>query len=574
MEQLIAQFQKLNINTNYVNIGHFDRLQLPHATNQYALEAHKRTVLHAMAQHLYTHEIEEILSMRRPDPNQIELVYSDFFAGDIPPHDIDKDEIYHQALDYVTTLFAPPQKCRPAHIFDVRYHYPHERSSNAEAPFSTEDHYRQQAPKHAQLVQGQPGTYSVGNMFNIIFDESRRFHHIIKNGAPFDDYLWYIQLHNRTAIVGPDDPDKIRSVSGFPRPQNIAWIMFLWPYLNFMKTRDPRSSPMLWNFETNLGGWLRLNYLLFTGFHRCTIITLDKHKFDKFYYFAIQDDIDRMIQSFIDFDNGYLPTKDYPDTQSAWTAHKGNRLRRLFKWLTYSFRSCPTLTPHGQLFRRKFAGMPSGVFPVQIFDTIYFAITDTDVLLRLGISLNQIRLRKGQGDDIITQLTVCIPPDQHQPFLDAYSAVDTQRFGSKVSTSKSEIRNSPHKAHVLGYRNNRSYPTRSTIDLLASLYHSKARLLNESTSMATAVGIAHASLYHDPRVYRICKNVYYYYAEKGFTMNQNFLRRSTAWTGLDLSDVTEFPTPDQICQKLFDFSFEPRKQTVDYFPRDHFLSTF
>lgn len=572
MEQLIQSMNKLTINSNYVFIGDTDHRQLPVQTNQFALEAHKKTVLFSMAKHLFTHEVEQVLSLRRPDPNDINLVYSDFFAGDIPPHPIEKDDIYYQALNHVTDLFCPPQPVRPTHIFDVRYHYPHERSSNAEAPFSTEKFFRDKAPRPP------PGTkinlFSVGNMYDVIFDWTRHFHHKIKQGANYHDYLWYIQLHNRTSLVGPSDPDKIRSVSGFPRPQNIAWIMFLWPYLSWLKTRDPRTSPMLWNFETNLGGWFRLNYLLYTGFHTRTIITLDKSKFDKFYFFAIQDDIDNMIENFLDLNHGYIPTTDYPDTSKDWTLNKAKRLRRLLHWLYYSFRACPTVTPHGQMFRRRFAGMPSGVFPVQLFDTIYFAITDTDVLLRMGISPAQIRLRKGQGDDIITQLYICIPPNAHDSFLSTYSRIDNERFGSTISVTKSEMRNSPQGAHVLGYRNKNGLPVRDTVDLIGSLYHAKARQINESISMSIAVGIAHASLMHDKRVYAICKDVYYYYANQGFTMNQNWLRRFYAYTGISLSHVTDFPTPDEICNKLFDFSFEPRKQTVDYFPRSHFLSEF
>jgi hypothetical protein len=572
MDLLISAMNKLSIFTNYLFLGNVDHRQMPVQTNNDALEAHKKTVLVAMSKYIYTYEIEEVLSLRRPDPNDIELVYKDFFQGDIPKHDIVKDATYYAAVTHVTNLFRPPQPCRPAHIFDVKYHYPHERGSNAEAPFSTEKYFRDLAPRHEPGWKGN--LFSVGNMFDIIFEHTRRFHHHIKYGARFSDYLWFIQLHNRTSLVKAHDPDKIRSVSGFPRPQNIAWIQFLWSYLSWMKTRDPKHSPMLWNFETNLGGWLRLNYLLYTGFHQCTIITLDKSRFDKFYFFDIQDDIDTMIESFLDLSRGYLPTVNYPDTEINWQPHQTERLRRLLHWLFYSFRNCPTVTPHGQMFRRLFAGMPSGVFPVQLFDTIYFAITDTDVLLRMGISPNQIRLRKGQGDDIITQLYFCIPPSEHQSFLQEYSRIDTERFGSIVRPEKSEIQNTPHNAHVLGYRNNRGYPKRDTIDLLGSLYHAKARQINESISMSIAVGIAHASLMHDKRIYNVCKNVYYYYADQGFTMNQSWLRRFYGYTGLDLSDVTEFPTPDRICKSLFDFSFEPRKQTVDYFPRSHFLSEF
>jgi len=574
MEQLTLQFQQLTIETNFVPIGTHTSPSPPRPINDVALERHKKTVLFAIAKHFYTYEVEEVLNMHRPSATDTENIYLDFFQGDVQQHNIIKDDIYYQALNYVTELFTPPQKCRPAHIFDVRYHYDHDLSSNAEAPFSTEPYYRDQAPRYAQEAPGQPKTYSLSNMYNIVFNETRRFHHEIKEGANLSNYLWYIQHHNRFMVTKANQPPKTRTVSGFPRPQNIGWIMFTWSYLNWLKKRDPRTSPMLWSFETNLGGWLRLNYLLHVSFQRSTIITLDKSTFDKFYYFAIQDDIDNMLMSFIDFDNGYLPTIDYPDTQSQWTTTKANRLRRLFRWLTYSFRECPTLFLDGVLYKRRFAGMPSGVYTVQLFDTIYFAITDTDVLLRMGISLSQIRLRKGQGDDILTQLDIYVPPSEHEAFLSQYSSIDHQRFNSTISVDKSEVHNTPRQVEVLGYRNNNGLPVRSSIKLLAQLYHAKSAQLTESISMSIAVGIAYASLGHDQRVYLACKNVYDYYHSFGHTMNQKYLERSYKWTNLDLSNIVEFPTFDDVRSNLFDFSFEPRKNTLSWFPRDHFLSEF
>jgi len=570
MEALTTKLAQTSTTTNFKFLHTTNRTQPPASINAEAIENHKKTVLVAMAKHMFTHEIEKILSLHRPDPHSYDIIYEDFLEGDIPPHDITKDATYYEALNYVTQQFRPPQTFRPTHIYDVKYHYPHERSSNAEAPFSTEPHFRDLADKN---VKGNP--FSVGNMYNIIFEHTRLFHHQIKDGANFENYLWYIQLHNRTAIIEKGAPRGIRSIAGFPRPQNIAWIMFLWPYLRWLKERDPTTSPLLWGFETNLGGWFKLNYLLFTGYHICTILTLDKSRFDKFYFFSIQDDIDTMIESFINFDEGYMPTSNYPTTQESWTTHKANRLRRLFRWLTHSFRKCPTLTPHGHLFERQFAGMPSGVYTVQLFDTIYFAITDTDVLLRMGISTNQIRLRKGQGDDIITQFTICVPPNQHQEFLDEYAKIDNHRFGSIIRPEKCEMRNNPQGAHVLGYRNKNGLPVRETLDLIASLYHTKARQITESISMSIAVGIAHASLMHDPRVYKICKNVYDYYSSKGHTMNETWLRRFTAYTGLDLSQAgNEFPTPDKICRSLFDIS-QKSPETIDsFYPRTHFLADF
>jgi hypothetical protein len=508
--------------------------------------------------------------MKRSNPSNLPLVYADFFEGNVPNHEIRKDDTYYAAIDYVYDQFKPPQKHRPVHFSDIQHNYPFEWSSNAEAPFSTEPFYRDQAPR---LTSGNP--YSFRNMQNIVFDNTRLFIHEIKHGAPFDAYLWHIQLHNRTSVTRADEPDKIRSVSGFPRPPNIAWIMFLWPYLAWLKRRDPITSPMLWKFETNLGGWLRLNHLLFIGYMNTTIIMLDKSRFDKYYYFSIQDDIDKMIETFIDFDNGYLPTIVYPD-EREWSPTKAQKLRRLYSYLTYSFRNTPTATPDGNLYRRKFAGMPSGIYPVQLYDTIYFAITDTTVLLHMGILLSQIRLRKGQGDDIITQLCVFVPPDRHSEFLLEYSRIDHLLFGSTVKPEKSDIKNRPNGCKVLGYTNNNGFPRRDTIELLANLYHTKARRISESISMSIAVGIAYASFYSDPRVYRICRDVFNYYSSQGHTLSRTWLSRYYAYTGLDFSSLNldVFPQPEDILSQIFSFDFNQSKNDEKFFPRSHFTAYF
>jgi hypothetical protein len=519
---------------------------------------------------MYTSEIEQVLNMQRSDPSNIDLVLDDFFEGNVPQHEIRKDDTYYKALNYVYDKFSPPMQYRPVHFSDIQYHYPFEWSSNAEAPFSTEPHYREQAPKRDQ---GNP--FSFGNMKTLVFNESRRFLHEIKHGADFDKYLWHIQLHNRTSVTRIGDPSKIRSISGFPRPPNIGWIMFLWPYLAFLRRMDSTKSPMLWKFETNLGGWLRLNYLLMQNHLSCSFIMLDKSKFDKYYYFSIQDDIDTMIYSFINFDDGYLPTHQYPDERN-WSPTKASRLKRLYSYLCYSFRNTPIAIPNGQLYRRKYANMPSGIYNVQIYDTIYLAITDTAVLLHMGFSLEQILLRKGQGDDIITKLGVIVPPNEHQAFLSTYSQIDHDLFGSTVKPEKSDIRNTPQGCKVLGYHNNNGFPERDSIELLAQLYHTKARRISESITMSIAVGIAYASFYKDKRVYNVCKDTFDYYASQGHTLSLTWLQRFYAYTGLDFSTLssTVFPTPADILSPCFSFDFQQNQNNEKFFPMTHFSAMF
>jgi hypothetical protein len=570
MEQLTLLFSNLKVSDNYEQLNRTVPASVPHTTNDPGLEYHKKTVLKSMCKFLYTSEIEQVLNMQRSDPTNLELVYTDFYEGNVPYIEIKKDQTYYKALNYVYDIFKPPMQHRPVHLSDIQYNYPFEWSSNAEAPFATEPFYREQAPR---ITQGN--TYSFGNMKEIVFRETRLFLHQIKDGAPFDQYLWHIQLHNRTSVTKIGDPEKIRSISGFPRPPNIGWIMFLWPYIAYLKRMDSTKSPMLWKFETNLGGWLRLNYLLMQNYLSCSFIMLDKSKFDKYYYFQIQDDIDEMIYSFINFDEGYLPTNVYP-TDRQWSPLKANRLRRLYRYLCYSFRNTPIATPDGKLYRRKFANMPSGVYNVQLYDTIYFAITDTCVLLHMGFRLKQIILRKGQGDDIITKLGIIIPPNEHQAFLSQYSAIDHELFGSTVKPEKSDIKNTPQGCKVLGYTNNNGFPERDSLELLSNLYHPKSRRASESITMSIAVGIAYASFYHDKRVYNVCKDTFDYYASQGFTLSIPWLQRHYAYTGLDFSNLSSdaFPTPEDILSPLFSFDFAQCKNDEKFFPMSHFSTMF
>jgi hypothetical protein len=575
-------FDPQSTSTNFEYVGNSPFRPNPPSTNLAAIEAHKKTILFSMAKNLYTSEVEHILTQRkRSEMNEDSLLY-DFFSGDIPFHQTVKDEHYYNALDVTHTAFAPPVKCRPVHILDVEHHYPHRMPSNAEAPFSTEPFFRTQLrdPLYIErnsLPSSDPRP-SFGNMKSIIFDWTRRFLHEIKNGSTFDKHLYYILLHTKTALIDIKDPNKLRCISGFPRPQNIAYIMLMWSYMAYLK-RSPGLTPLLWGYETITGGWFRLNNELFRSHIRGSIITLDKSRFDKFFSFEIQDDIDQMTRSFLDFDNGYMPTKEYYMTHTTWDQHKAHRLELLWQWLCYSFRSCPTVLPDGRMYRRKWFGMPSGVYTTQLYDTIHFSITNYTVLFAMGFLLSQIILHKGQGDDIIFKLSVLIPPNEHEDFLSTYSSVDKEYFGSETRPAKCEVKNSPQNAHVLGYRNNHGMPHRDRLELLAQLYHTKMAAPTPPKTMATCVGIAYALMQVDTpenlRAYNTCKDVYDFYALQGFTPDERTFRL-TFYQDV-LSETTlrfdTFPQPSDIQRNLMNYSYDPPPTMKRFWP-DWFTSDF
>jgi hypothetical protein len=545
--------------------------------NPIAVEMHKKTILYAMTRNLYTHEIEIILNERKRSVTTEEFISFDFFSGDIPHHQIIKDTHYYDALSHAYKSFSPPELCRPVHILDVEHHYPHKTDSNAEAPFSTEPFFIRQLRdpiyRERHNLIGTDPRPSFGSMKNIIFDWSRRIHHLIKDNAPFEQYLYYILLHSKTALIDFEDPNKLRSISGFPRPQNIAYIMFLWSYMAHLK-RNVGRTPLLWGYETITGGWFKLNAELFNSHIRGSIVTLDKSRFDKYYSFEIQDDIDMMIRSFLNFGEGYIPTQEYPNTDDTWSTHKAQRLQNLWKWLCYSFRQAPTVLFNGQKYRRRWFGMPSGVYTTQLYDTIHFFITNHSVLFSMGITLNQIVLHKGEGDDIIFKLSLLIQPNEHEQFLHTYAETDRTKFGSEIRPEKCEVKNSPQDVHVLGYRNNHGLPYRDPIELLAQLYHTKMATPTPEKTMATCIGIAYALMQFDKptsirnRAYEVCKDGYNYYRDQGYspdarTFALTFYHDVTIESEID---ITEFPSQHKIQQSLMNYSYEPPPSMKRFWP--------
>jgi len=579
MDQLQAQFAQLSIETNFEIVGSSAIRSVPPLPNLWNIENHKKVVLHAMTRFLPTLSIEYVLQQKLRSTSDPESIQLDLWTGDIPFTYVNKDQDYQRALTFVSTRFSPPQQYRPVHITDVEHLYPHNNASNAEAPFSTHSFFTDQlnSQKYREIrnLPENPKP-SFGNMKSIIFDWTRRWFHEIKDGsASFDKYLYFIQLHTKTALINLGDPNKLRSVWGFPRPANIAHIMFYWPLFAFYK-RHPGYSPLLWGYETQLGGMFRLNYELLRNHFRASIITLDKSRFDKYYLFQIQDDIDNLVESWINFDYGYMPTNPYDHTHIGWNSHKASRLRKLFKWTCYAFRNAPIIDFDGHIIKRKFAGMPSGIYTTQFGDTLHYGITNATVLFKMNFSESDILLYKGEGDDILLQLAIFIPPPEHTTFLNTYATIDNQLFGSTIRPEKCEVHNSPKSFESLGYRNNNGIPSRDPLDLLAQFYHTKQSQPTPARTMAMALGFAQASLGSNAPVYNICKDIYEYLLSEGHSPSEESYRRSL-WTGSPhdtmLNMPKTFPTRLDLQSSILKFTNSEPESMKTFWP-EQFLSEF
>jgi len=311
-----------------------------------------------------------------------------------------------------------------------------------------------------------------------------------------------------------------------------------------------------------------------------TIVTLDKSRFDKYFLFQISDDIDDIFKSWIDFDHGYMPTTEYHQTHENWSTHKSDRLRRLFHWLRFSFKNCPTVIYDGRAYRRQFAGMPSGVYVTQLYDTFYFGITNAATLFTMGFHESDIILYKGEGDDIIFQLGLFIPPNEHSSFLELYAYTDNQMFGSITKPESCAVTHSPNGTTVLGYTNVNGLPHRSKVDLLAQLYHTKAVNPTPSKTMAIAVGIAYASMgiYDDQThdVYNVCKDIFLYYQKQGYSPDEQAFQNTLyldVIAGTDI-DYQHFPSIPEIQKNLLNFDYSAPATMHRFYNRDWFQSDF
>jgi hypothetical protein len=538
-------------------------------TNHIAHLNHQTTVLHALNKYCYPSQIDEIINGYKRSVIDEESIYSDFFNSDIPHHPILRDIHYQRALDIATDRFRPDSLCRPIHLLDVQHHYPLELRSNAEAPFSTDPTFLNMLPPDTK-----PTT---GNMKAIIFNNVRRWHHEIKDATvTFDHHLYYMLLHTKTSIVKQQDPNKLRTIWGVPKPWILAQIMFHWSLFACYR-RNPKRYPLLWGYETFTGGWFRLNNELLSSHLRLSFIMIDWKRFDKYVPHEGADDIHDRTKQYIDFDHGYLPTKEYSQSRSEWTPIKAARLKRLYEWTKYAYRNTPIVTPDGSFWRRQHATLPSGLYVTQYYDSFWNYIMISTILLALNFDPEHCII-KVLGDDSLIRLHVLIPPNAHEAFFVALQTQATLYFGSIISLEKSKMTNNLNKVEVLSYTCQYGLPYRKLEELLAKLYFSPSRSPTPGKTMASAVGIAYASCGLHKQVYNVCKDIYEHYQRHGITPESQGLHNVLGGDPFSIRPqnlpLNVFPSVQDIQHNLLNMNYVNKKTYDRFFPRSHFISDF
>nr|WNB49992.1 RNA-dependent RNA polymerase [Sclerotium hydrophilum virus 3] len=605
----ISQFFSAPKNFQLVGTYHY-RPAAPHL-NQDTYEAHQRVVYNSMERYLYPAELDRIVNQLRRSTIDQDSILADFLSGDVEPFEPKMDEHFEYGLRCMLDAFRAPTPCLPCHLNDVEHHYPYKWMVNAEPPFATDEYflanrhyYRDFWNEHTQnwdkyvnpldlaRRQGFQPLDAVldtitppkfGFMKSAIFSWTRRWLHIVKNGFQDttglesntylrDRFIFPMLLHTKTAIVEKDDPNKMRTIWGVSKPWIIADTQLWWEYIAWVKL-NPGTTPMLWGFETFTGGWFRLNRILFESLIRNSFLTLDWSRFDKRAYFSVILRIMQGVRTFLDFEQGYCPTKDYPEYPD-WNHNKAIRLERLFLWTLENLFNAPIVLPDGKMYKRLIAGIPSGLFVTQLLDSWYNYTMLATLLSALGFDPKGCII-KVQGDDSIIRLSVLIPSSAHEDFLNRLAELALEYFNAVLSIKKSEIRNRLNGCEVLSYRHHQGLPYREEIAMLAQLYHTEARNPTPETTMSRAIGFAYAACGNHRRVHYCLENLYNFYKEKGFTANHAGLSLvfGDSPDRADLPiDIDHFPTMSEVKKFLTATNYTNSEQMNKTWPLSHFLS--
>jgi hypothetical protein len=483
---------------------------------------------------------------------------------DVPEHPIIKDDHYYFALDWITEKFRPHWKMHPVHFTDLRW-YPWKTDTNAERPYSVDPELREQLRlrKEAGLIRNAKPSFA--NLYTDIFLHARKLLHNVKEGL-ISHYPDNIQLHVKPALVESDQPDKVRTVWGIPKYFIFSEAMWFWPL--FSHYFSIKQSPLLWNYETLNGGWNRLNSEYLAQFKPTyPVINTDWSEFDMRVYFSVWRDIIAKVETYFCFCGRYCPTRTYPDPKSD-----PSRLRRLWNWTTQGYFNLLCVSPLGRVFRRLWAGMPSGIYCTQFFDSFYNGVMLITCLSALGYDIPDNFFLKLMGDDALFHILNFVDVTELPSFLTQLSEEAFRRFGSKLSAEKCKTSSSIMGAFVLGYKNWNGWPTRDEAELLARLLHPKSTRDAPDLLMARCIGIAFAAC-GNSHVIRICHYIFSDLKAKGHKANIKGLASMYDPLGIRLTeiDLQSFPSYAELTCRISGPSHRSPEIQSRYWDRNHFL---
>jgi hypothetical protein len=552
----------------------------PFSGHPYYKENYQDLVLDALNSTLYAEDLDTVINGYYRSPMTIEAQYEDMMKMNQPPVHIVQDDAFNTAFALTMKAFAPTEKVRVVHYVRTK-HYPWPLSSSVERPFSVDPTVRKYVKEKCIAREIVDEKMSFHNTFEYVYNALRHPVHRIKNGECFTgdltkDFLYPITAHFRPGLGKPGSTAiKNRLVWGVSKLFLIAECMFMYPLFdNYLRHG---TTPMLWHYETILGGSTKLHNEVTPQISRTqvTVITADWSEFDRRVPFEL---IEMVINASLEYyDLGYYAPDYLYDTRSS-CKYDIPRILNLFKWTIYATLSSPLLMPDGRVWMRTRNGVPSGMFRTQWLDSIINGIMITTILLDAGFKVNEKFILKVLGDDSLSILFHYVAPAQHENLKLALAESARIRFNAKLSLEKTEVSNSMYGMELLGYRSKNGAAYRDPLKLLAQLLYPESEAPTFESLMGRCVGIAYADLGRTKILQTVCKKIFDRLSAEGYRPDPRHVHRFLSGSKFVESRLEishgKFPTPLEI-QRWLRVPYKRTKRDNDhYWPPEIFKPSF
>nr|UWI82403.1 putative RNA-dependent RNA polymerase [Poaceae Liege partitivirus 12] len=416
---------------------------------------------------------------------------------------------------------------------------------------------------------------SFDNLQNVVFKRVREFMHQIKRMQITNPSHLYPQvtIHTKPALSTVDKV-KVQVIAGVSKLHMIPSAQRFWPLFRYWI--ESRNSPMLWGYETLLGGMQKLHStLLYTRLFNETFIAVDWPNYDLEVLFDERKRCYDCHESYFDFDHGYIPTRRYSQS-NADPAH----LRAAWNYIVSATKNMPIVLPDGStyLMNDEFWFVYSGLFQTQSDDSIINHARLLTILSKMGFNITRHTRLKVQGDDSVIKLIVYIPADQHEAFRLAFQRLAKHYFNTEVRSEKIEV-NNDGQVEVLDYRNCNGYSVRDEIKLLAMLLHPRSNP-DHSTLMAKCAGFRYAPMGLYPRLDATTRTIWTQMEQEGITPAAYHIQRNVILQGESTFTIPtdRLPTLNEVTHHLR-LPYERTLQDSEFYfpvytPESHFLDVY
>lgn len=511
--------------------------------NPHQYRMYQNVVKSAIRKNYPGHIAEDVIHNYHHPQATLGLIIDTISKADKPIHNVPQDEHFQLAWQITADAFRPPELLRPVHLADMRF-YRWNWHPNVEAPFSNDPKLIAAVSEAAKAGLLPDARMSFGNLKHVVFTHLRSFMHRIKrNMITQAGHLFpQVTIHTKPAL-STTDKFKVRVIAGVSKLHVIPSAQRFWPLFRYWI--ESNNTPMLWGYETILGGMQKLHIdMTIPRLYWKTFVTIDWPNYDLGVNFEERRRCYVAYESYFDFDNGYIPTKFYQNS-SADPVH----LHRVWDWIVRATREMPLVFPDGStyLMADGYWFVYSGLFQTQSDDSLINHARILTILSALGFVIKTDTRLKVQGDDSKTKLRVYIPPNQHDDFKAAFIEKAQFYFDTFPRQEKIEVHNDAQGVEVLGYTNNNGYPERDEIKLIAMLLHPRGNPTME-TLMAKCAGFAYASCYRYPRVIDTLQTIWNQLSDEGYSPRDLRVQRDVILQGEAHFEIPSdhFPTMNEV----------------------------